>query len=57
MRLLSLPLCAPELNLVEHVWDELRVKRFHNRVFDCMEALEDYLEIALSLETAGPSRR
>ena len=47
MRLLSLPPCAPELNPVEHVWDELREKRFHNRVFDSLDALEDRLEIAL----------
>ncbi|MCA0325828.1 MAG: IS630 family transposase [Proteobacteria bacterium] len=47
MRLLSLPPYAPELNPVEHVWDELREKRFHNRVFDSLDALEDHLEIAL----------
>jgi transposase len=47
MRLLSLPPYAPELNPVEHVWDELREKRFHNRVFDSPGALEDHLEIAL----------
>ena len=47
MRLLSLPPYAPELNPVEHVWDELREKRFHTRVFDSLDALEDHLEIAL----------
>ena len=47
MRLLSLPPYAPELNPVEHVWDELREKRFHNHVFDSLDALEDHLEIAL----------
>jgi transposase len=47
MRLLNLPPYAPELNPVEHFWDELREKRFHNRVFDCIDALEDHLEIAL----------
>jgi transposase len=47
LRLLSLPPYAPELNSVEHVWDELREKRFHNRVFDSLDALEDHLEIAL----------
>ena len=41
MRLLSLPPYAPELNPVEHVWDELREKRFHNHVFDSLDALED----------------
>ena len=47
IRLLSLPPYAPELDPVEHVWDELREKRFHNRVFDSLDALEDHLEIAL----------
>ena len=47
IRLLSLPPYAPELNPVEHVWDELREKRFHNRVFDSIDALEDHLVIAL----------
>jgi transposase len=47
MRLLSLPPYAPELNPVEHLWDELREKRFHNRVFDSIDALEDHREIAL----------
>jgi transposase len=31
--LLKLPPYAPELNPIEHVWDELREKFFHNRVF------------------------
>ena len=47
IRLLSLPPYAPELNPVEHVWDELREKRFHNHVFDSLHALEDHLEMAL----------
>ena len=47
IRLLSLPPYAPELNPVEHVWDELREKKFHNHVFDSLDALEDHLETAL----------
>ena len=47
MKLLPLPPYAPELNPVEHVWDELREKHFHNRVFDSLDALEDQLEVAL----------
>lgn len=50
--LLSLPPYAPELNPIEHVWDELREKFFHNRVFKSLDALEDHLALALkSLET------
>ncbi|HEX7369709.1 MAG TPA: IS630 family transposase [Rhodanobacteraceae bacterium] len=47
MQLLPLPPYAPELNPVEHLWDELREKHFHNRVFDSLDALEDHLVTAL----------
>ena len=47
MRLVSLPPYAPELNPMEHIWDDLREKWFHNGVFETMNALEDHLEIAL----------
>jgi putative transposase len=42
-----LPPYAPELNPVEHIWDELREKAFDNLVFDSLEALEDHLEVSL----------
>jgi transposase len=45
---LPLPLNAPELNPVEHIWDDLREKQFHNRVFDSLDALENQLVSALS---------
>ena len=49
--LLKLPPYAPELNPIEHVWDELREKFFHNRVFKSLDALEEHLAEALkSLE-------
>jgi transposase len=47
LHLLTLPPYAPELNPVEHIWDELREKWFHNRVFESHGALEDHLEKAL----------
>ena len=47
LRLLFLPPYSPELNPQEHLWDELREKSFHNRVFDSIDALEDHLVIAL----------
>jgi transposase len=40
--LLKLPPYAPELNPIEHVWDELREKFFHNRVFKSFDALQDH---------------
>lgn len=47
LRLLKLPPYSPELNPVEHLWDNLREKSFHNRVFDSLDALEGHLETAL----------
>jgi transposase len=47
MRLVKLPPYSPELNPVEHVWDEVREKYFANRVFESLQALEDHLEMAL----------
>ena len=47
LRLLSQPPYSPELNPVEHLWDDLREKSFHNRVFDSLDALENHLEISL----------
>jgi hypothetical protein len=38
---------------VEHIWDELKEKGFHNRVFSGIDALEDHLlEELLKLENA-----
>lgn len=47
LRLLPLPPYSPELNPVEHLWDELREKYFHNKVFDSLDALENQLVIGL----------
>lgn len=47
IRLLRLPPYAPELNPVEHIWDELREKCFHNKVFNSLDALEDELAMGL----------
>ncbi len=33
---------------MEHLWDELREKSFHNRTFDSLGALEDQLVNALA---------
>jgi transposase len=43
LRLLTLPPYSPELNPVEHLWDDLREKSFHNRVFESIDALEQHL--------------
>jgi transposase-like protein len=38
MALVRLPPYSPELNPVEHLWDEIREKEFGNRVFDSLGA-------------------
>jgi len=48
MRLLFLPPYSPQLNPVEHLWDELREKYFHNRVFSCLNEVEQHLVEALA---------
>lgn len=46
---------APELNPVEHIWDELREKHFHNLVLDSLDALEDHLEVSLRTLEQAPA--
>ena len=48
MKLLRLPPYSPQLNPVEHIWDELREKSFPNLVFHDLDALEDHLVDALA---------
>ena len=43
IRIAILPAYSPELNPVEHIWDELKEKGFHNRVFLDIDVLEDHL--------------
>ena len=47
MRLFFLPPYSPELNPVEHLWEEIREKWFTNKVFRSLEAVEDLLIEAL----------
>jgi transposase len=55
MRLVFLPPYAPELNPVEHIWDEVREKSFGNMAFNTLDALEGHLEAALrTLEQDNP---
>jgi transposase len=55
IRLVYLPPYSPELNPVEHIWDELREKAFGNLAFDSLDALESHLEAALyALEHDNP---
>ena len=55
LRLHLLPPYSPELNPQEHIWDELREKWFHNRVFDSLQALEVQLVTGLRALEANPA--
>jgi transposase len=55
MRLIALPPWSPQLNPVEHLWDEVREKWFANRVFASLSAVEEQLITALkTLEEDAP---
>lgn len=54
MKLVSLPPYSPELNPVENIWEELREKYFHNRVFSSLDAVEDQLLHGLTHLEANP---
>jgi putative transposase len=43
MRLIEQPAYSPEVNPVEHVWEELREKYLHNRAFPSLEPLIEVL--------------
>jgi transposase len=43
IRLIPQPAYSPEVNPVEHVWDELREKYFHNHIFPSLDALIEVL--------------
>jgi transposase-like protein len=43
------PPYSPELNPVEHLWDEMREKWFHNETFDFMEKVEERMVMSLTV--------
>ena len=47
IRLEALPPYSPQLNPVEHIWEEIREKWFANVVFNSLDAVEDRLVEAL----------
>jgi hypothetical protein len=54
IRLLALPPNAPELNPQEHVCDELREKKFPNRVFNHLDAVIRQFGAWLAPSRRGP---
>lgn len=47
MRLVALQPYSPQLNPVEHMWEEIGEKRFANKVFHSLDGVEDRLVKAL----------
>jgi hypothetical protein len=56
MHLERLPPYSPKLNPVEHFWQELREKDFHNRVFKTLDDLQAYLADCLARLESQPTR-
>jgi hypothetical protein len=54
IRLVFQPPYSPEVNPVEHLWDELREKYFPNRVFASLDAVEEQLCLGLNALAADP---
>ena len=49
-----LPPYSPELNPVEHLWDQIRERWFYNRIFESLDAVETQLVIALQYYLSAP---
>jgi len=56
MRLIFQPAYSPEVNPVEHLWEEVREKYLHNRVFSSLDELIEVLCQALSELTQDKER-
>jgi putative transposase len=56
MRLIQQPPYSPELNPVEHIWDDIRETYFHNRVFASLDSLTEKLCGALNDLENDPKR-
>ena len=56
IRLIFQPAYSPEVNPVEHLWEEVREKYLHNRVFSSLEELIEVLCQALTELTEDRAR-
>jgi hypothetical protein len=50
--LLAQPAHSPEVNPVEHLWEEVRQKYLHKRIFSSLDLLEEQLCQGLNTITA-----
>ena len=56
MRLIEQPAYSQEVNPVEHLWEELREKYLHNRLFSSLDLLVEVLCQALNELTDDKER-
>ena len=56
IRLIPQPAYSPELNPVEHVWEELREKQLSNRAFASLDEVIDKVCEGLNQLEADPAR-
>jgi len=56
MRIIFLPPYSPNLNPVEHLWEEIREKWFPNKVFKSLDAVEGVLVQALASLERSPEK-
>ncbi|MBE3558363.1 MAG: IS630 family transposase [Ktedonobacteraceae bacterium] len=56
IRLIPQPPYPPEVNPVEHIWDDIREKYFHNRIFPSLDILTNILCHALNELADDPQR-
>ncbi len=56
IRLIPQPAYSPEVNPVEHIWDELREKYFHNRIFPSLDGVIEVLCQGLTALADDPQR-
>ena len=53
MLLVKLPPYCPDLNPIEHIWDDMREKFFGNTVFNSMDAVEEKIMAACQFYEAS----
>jgi hypothetical protein len=56
IRLIQQPAYSPEVNPVEHIWEEVCEKYLHNRLFPSLDALVEVLSLALNALTDDKER-
>jgi hypothetical protein len=56
IRLIEQPAASPELNPVEHIWDDIREKDMLNRMFETLERVEQALEQGIQRLAALPEK-